>query len=602
MKMSVKMTVLFSIIAAVMIAVNSVLAVLSELENMRLHEKDNLTAIADKMVAAIEQNISIMEYAIEEMNQDLSFMAALNTIYVLGENGENTAAYHQAQNVLSSALFHEPLNDNFYRVNVMTREGFFLSSHFEKVEVIENYSDEIRDLLFNLPWLNDENMSLSQKLIVGPHPDPWNISRPISVYSLVAPAVYHGKQIGFLEVNATTDDLNDIFSSTGISGFRASAIFDNGRELHRGAGDTIAYASEGADAMTSCTDAAGVTYYVVSSASKWLGLTVYAAQRVDSYMSSIRSVILYHTGISLSLLVVAVLSISLLSFRLTRSIRLLTQKVSHTSTEPLSAEHPLPSDSTAKVTWPGDREVRELENVFDNQLIQLKTAMRNDAALRESNLKSQLNALQAQINPHFVYNTLNIISAKSMEAGNEEIIEICERFAQMLRYSTDLRGKTATLAEEIAHVRNYLTLVKARYEDKLDYLIDVPEAFSTLLLPKLSLQPMAENAISHGYQGSCGSIRISISGAVDAAGDLHLFIRDNGRGFDGQVLSHLREEFARIESGELLDEENATAHIGLINTYRRLFYFSHGKIRMLIRNEQGAIIELIVRNPHKEVS
>lgn len=601
MKMSVKMTVLFSIIAAVMIAVNSVLAVLSELENMQAHEQDNLTAIADKMVSAIEQHISVMEYAIEEMSQDQTFMAALNTVYTLGENGENTTAYHQAQNVLSSTLFHEPLNDNFYRVNVLTREGFFLSSHFEKTEVIENYSEEIRALLLHLPWLNAKDMSLSQKMIVGPHPDPWNISRPISVYSLVVPAVYHGKQIGFLEVNATTDNLKDIFSSTGISGFRAAAIFDNGQELHRGEGDTIAYATGGAGTMARCTDAAGVTYYVVSSTSKWLGLTVYAAQRMDSYMSSIRSVILSHTGISLSLLVAAVLSISLLSFRLTRSIRLLTQKVSRTSAQPLEAEHPLTPGAIAKVTWPGDREVRELENVFDDQLIQLKTAMRNDAALRESTLKSQLNTLQAQINPHFVYNTLNIISAKSMEAGNEEIIDICERFAQMLRYSTDLRNKTATLAEEIAHVRNYLMLVKARYEDKLDYLIDVPEAFSSLLLPKLSLQPMAENAISHGYQGSSGDIRIIISGTVDEAGDLHLSIRDNGCGFDGQVLARLREEFARIESGELLDAENATAHIGLINTYRRLFYFSHGKIRMLIRNEQGATIELIVHNPHKEV-
>ena len=76
--------------------------------------------------------------------------------------------------------------------------------------------------------------------------------------------------------------------------------------------------------------------------------------------------------------------------------------------------------------------MRELEDVFDKQVMELKTAMRNDAELRESNLRSRLNALQAQINPHFIYNTLNIISAKSMEAGNEEVIDICGKFAQML--------------------------------------------------------------------------------------------------------------------------------------------------------------------------
>ena len=232
--------------------------------------------------------------------------------------------------------------------------------------------------------------------------------------------------------------------------------------------------------------------------------------------------------------------------------------------------------------------------------MELKTAMRNDAELRESNLRSRLNALQAQINPHFIYNTLNIISAKSMEAGNEEVIDICGKFAQMLRYSTDLRSKTATLQEEIAHVRNYLALAKARLEDRLEYTIDIPDAFSHLTLPKLSLQPIAENAISHGYQGSSGTIHITISGTVDEDGCLHLLICDDGCGFGEEILSHLREEFSHIEAGELTEPENTSAHIGLVNTYRRLFYFSRGAIRMRVRNDGGAVVELIETRTSEE--
>ena len=69
----------------------------------------------------------------------------------------------------------------------------------------------------------------------------------------------------------------------------------------------------------------------------------------------------------------------------------------------------------------------------------------NEIAMREGTLQAQLSALQTQINPHFVYNTLNIISAKSMESGNYEVIEICDQFAQMLRYATDTRSRTATV-------------------------------------------------------------------------------------------------------------------------------------------------------------
>lgn len=352
--------------------------------------------------------------------------------------------------------------------------------------------------------------------------------------------------------------------------------------------------------MTECSDKNGDTYYVVKEHCSWLGFDIYAAQRTAVFESSIHSVILHHVLVSLLVLFIAEVFIILSSHQLSRSILRLTRKVSQLSDPAAIAERPLLPEEMPKVTNPRDVEMRELEDVFDKQVMELKTAMRNDAELRESNLRSRLNALQAQINPHFIYNTLNIISAKSMEAGNEEVIDICGKFAQMLRYSTDLRSKTATLQEEIAHVRNYLALAKARLEDRLEYTIDIPDAFSHLTLPKLSLQPIAENAISHGYQGSSGTIHITISGTVDEDGCLHLLICDDGCGFGEEILSHLREEFSRIEAGELTEPENTSAHIGLVNTYRRLFYFSRGTIRMRVRNDGGAVVELIETHTSEE--
>lgn len=116
----------------------------------------------------------------------------------------------------------------------------------------------------------------------------------------------------------------------------------------------------------------------------------------------------------------------------------------------------------------------------------------------------------------------------------------------------------------------------------------------------VSLQPIAENAISHGYQGSSGTIHITISGTVDEDGCLHLLICDDGCGFGEEILSHLREEFSHIEAGELTEPENTSAHIGLVNTYRRLFYFSRGAIRMRVRNDGGAVVELIETRTSEE--
>lgn len=81
---------------------------------------------------------------------------------------------------------------------------------------------------------------------------------------------------------------------------------------------------------------------------------------------------------------------------------------------------------------------------------------------------------------------------------------------------------------------------------------------------------------------------------------LHLLICDDGCGFGEEILSHLREEFSRIEAGELTEPENTSAHIGLVNTYRRLFYFSRGAIRMRVRNDGGAVVELIETRTSEE--
>ena len=181
MRMSAKMTILFSVIAACMIAVNSVLATLSEIQNILLYEEDNLNAMASKIVAAFEQNITVMGYALDGLKQDNDFMAALNTIYTLGEDMETTSEYHQAQNTLSAALFHEPLNDYFYRINVLTMDGFYLSSRYETIGLLENYSDELRTVMHRLPYLNERNRGLSQKTLVRPHIDPWFVARRISI-------------------------------------------------------------------------------------------------------------------------------------------------------------------------------------------------------------------------------------------------------------------------------------------------------------------------------------------------------------------------------------------------------------------------------------
>ena len=223
-------------------------------------------------------------------------------------------------------------------------------------------------------------------------------------------------------------------------------------------------------------------------------------------------------------------------------------------------------------------------------MLRLRDTAANNLALREGFLQAQLSALQAQINPHFIYNTLNIISAKSMESGNFDVIEICDQFAQLLRYSTDTRSRTAAMTEEIENTRNYLLLAKARYEDNLEYAIDVPENLGEITVPKLTLQPLVENAMIHGFNGKNVLRKLSVTGRIED-GYLILEIRDNGTGFAPETLQKLRTAIQEIESGTL-SVESSGGHIGLVNTCLRLHYYSQGKMHIAIRNDNGAVITM----------
>lgn len=221
-------------------------------------------------------------------------------------------------------------------------------------------------------------------------------------------------------------------------------------------------------------------------------------------------------------------------------------------------------------------------------MLRLRENTLRELALREGALQAQLSALQAQINPHFIYNTLNIISAKSMESGNFDVIEICDQFASMLRYAMDTRSRTATMQDEIENVRNYLTLAKARYEQNLEYTIDVPDDLQDIKVPKLTLQPIVENALTHGYDGINVLRVLTITGKISGE-NLLLEVHDNGTGFSEEILQNLRQRIDDINAGKVSTEES-NGHIGLLNTCLRLYYYSKGSIQMSIRNDNGAVI------------
>jgi len=218
--------------------------------------------------------------------------------------------------------------------------------------------------------------------------------------------------------------------------------------------------------------------------------------------------------------------------------------------------------------------------------------LRNQIELNQSEQEKlrgiELALLQAQINPHFLYNTLDtivwLIETGKDEAAEEMVTSLSTYFRSFLSNGKDI----ITLEEELTHVRSYLEIQQVRYKDRMDYSIQSASQLSRCLIPKMTIQPIVENAIYHGIKPKRGKGSIEIS-AVPDDNDMIITVRDTGIGMENEELLVLRD---RIEKGE-------TNGFGLISAYKRLKLMYGESFIMSINSSPGIGTEISIRVPYR---
>ncbi len=203
--------------------------------------------------------------------------------------------------------------------------------------------------------------------------------------------------------------------------------------------------------------------------------------------------------------------------------------------------------------------------------------------------QAQLENLQAQINPHFLYNTLDCINWKAMVNGQEEISQMIQSLSRMFRFSLGKGEKEVNLEKEVENVRNYLLLQKKRFEDKLIYLIDVPEEVMEYKVIKFFLQPLVENSILHGIQARTEKGYVGITAKVEDE-LLVISIWDNGVGID-------KEYIEKILEGNSVGENKKFYGHGIYNVNERL-KMRYGTISALhFENRKSGGTKVTIRIP-----
>jgi two-component system sensor histidine kinase YesM len=239
-------------------------------------------------------------------------------------------------------------------------------------------------------------------------------------------------------------------------------------------------------------------------------------------------------------------------------------------------------------------EIGQLGRVFNSMLTKVE-ALIHDVYFADLRKKdAELTALQAQINPHFIYNTLESIRMTAKVTRNKEIADMVFALGDLLRYSINIKHRIATVREEVEHLQNYMKLQNHRFDNKFILDLDIPESFYDLRIIKLIFQPIVENCIYHALElvDGKGIVRISC-GETD--GGIFFCVEDNGAGMSQEELNALNSRMNDFSPGE---EEAGGVGLRNVNEKIKLYYGDSYGIN--ISSSLGAGTKVTLNLPGRE--
>lgn len=254
------------------------------------------------------------------------------------------------------------------------------------------------------------------------------------------------------------------------------------------------------------------------------------------------------------------------------------------------------NDLQVLVTSENANEIAELGISFNIMIEKIKEMLESKVKEQENLKKAEFRALQAQINPHFLYNTLDTIIWMAEAKQNDQVIQIVSALSRFFRISLSKGKDWITIQEEIERTKSYLTIQKIRYRDILDYSIEADETILESTALKLILQPLVENAIYHGIKNKRGGGTVSVRACKQAEDKILFEVADNGIGMTGYKLEQLR---AKLNGGSYnLDAEDDESGFGLENVNQRigLYYGKEYGLSIDSHYNGGTRVTLIIPN------
>ena len=222
-------------------------------------------------------------------------------------------------------------------------------------------------------------------------------------------------------------------------------------------------------------------------------------------------------------------------------------------------------------------EIGELGKNFNEMLDQMEELREKESRANLLLSQAEYKALQAQINPHFLYNTLETMSSIAEIRGCPEVSMLSQSLSNIFRYSLNMKDQMSTVAQEINHLKNYCYVMSVRMQDNIEYIYDIDESLLKEKIPRISIQPLVENALNHGLRNKRGEKKVQIQ-IKRKEENVVISVRDNGMGMDAAKINE------NLQKNEMIQTEKGNS-VGLYNI--------NARIKILYGDQYGIHVESV---------
>ena len=514
-----------------------------------------------------ENSINYMSQIIQQVNYDIDtyieYMENISSIiakssdvprYLFDQNQTEAEREAEKERILTQFQTIMESRDDIYNVAAVAKNGRYIINRGD--DELTGYVD-----IESLDWYQAAMESKSGIAVSSSHVQNAIQSSYKWVITLSRALVNNqtGEREGLFFVDLNYSAISDLCNNNSIEEKGYIFVLDAEGNIVYHPKQQLMYGglkTENIDAIMECEedsliiDEGGDSKLYTMSKSKRTGWTVVGAAYTSELLKNNEQAQMWYLLVA-SILLLAVIGISsIISREITKPIRSLRDSMRKVQNGQF--------DTHVEVIT--ENEIGSLGRSFNLMTSEIQALMEQNVYEQKQKRKSELKALQAQINPHFLYNTLDSIIWMSEAGENDEVVEMTSALARLLRQSISNDKEEVELEKEIEYVKNYLTIQKMRYKDKLEFFIYVDPRVAHVPVIKLVLQPLVENAIYHGikYKETKGNLKIY---ARPVDGRVEIVVADDGIGMDEDVMEHIFDEHRK---------EQKRNGVGVPNVQKRL--------------------------------